>query len=309
MHNYLIECKYYNLVKDKVLELKDKHNISSTPTTYYDLSDCGISNVLDDCNTFGLFSSTKVIVVDNLDDKSVLEDDFLSLIKYLNNPMNDVLLILCCNKLDDRKKITKNLKSSLSVVKIDINISDFIKSKLVGYKINSSVINKLVDFSCNDFDKVSNDIEILKSYKVNDKIILVEDIEEIITKKLGDSNELVFELSRSIANHDKVNALRVYKELLGYNIEPISIISLIASTFRIMYQVKVLSRSGLNSSMIASKLGEKSSYRITKTMEVINNYSKDEVFKIIKSIADTDLLMKSSDQDNKYLLEMFILNI
>ena len=76
-----------------------------------------------------------------------------------------------------------------------------------------------------------------------------------------------------------------------------------------MYQVKVLSRNNFSNASICDKLGEKSVYRISKTKEVINNYSVKEIFDIIKSIADVDLLMKSSDQDNKYILEMFIINL
>ena len=128
-------------------------------------------------------------------------------------------------------------------------------------------------------------------------------------EKLGDSTELTFAFSRSLAEKDKKRALEQYFKLLNYNIEPLSIIGLIASQIRIIYQVKVLEKQRLSNDEIASMLGEKNSYRIKKTKELTRYYSEDELLELMKTLADMDYKLKTTDSDPNNLIELFILNL
>ena len=49
-----------------------------------------------------------------------------------------------------------------------------------------------------------------------------------------------------MAEKDKHGALKTYNELLEYQFEPLSIIGLLESQFRLMYQSKVLYNEGLS---------------------------------------------------------------
>ena len=53
----------------------------------------------------------------------------------------------------------------------------------------------------------------LKNYKIDDKVITKEDIEELVVKKLGDSKDLTFAFSRSLAEKDKK---MLYKNIMNY---------------------------------------------------------------------------------------------
>jgi len=100
-----------------------------------------------------------------------------------------------------------------------------------------------------------------------------------------------------------------YRELLSYDIEPLSIIGLLASQIRIVYQVKLLEKRNLSDKEIANMLGEKSDYRIKKTRELTRCYEDEELLKLMQELAEMDLRIKTSDVDGNSLLEMFILNI
>ena len=93
--------------------------------------------------------------------------------------------------------------------------------------------------------KIYNECEKLKNYKMEDKTITKEDITELVMKKLGDSKDLVFSFTRSLAERDRKASLKKYKELLTYNIEPLSFIGLLARQIRIIYQVKILEKRNL----------------------------------------------------------------
>ena len=102
---------------------------------------------------------------------------------------------------------------------------------------------------------------------------------------------------------DKKEALKKYKELLSYDIEPLSIIGLLASQIRIIYQVKLLEKRNLRDKEIANILEEKSDYRITKTRELTRLYSEEELLKLMQELSEMDLKLKTNDVDGKSLLE------
>ena len=131
----------------------------------------------------------------------------------------------------------------------------------------------------------------------------------MVVKKLGDERDLTFAFSRSLAERDIKNSLLKYHELLNYNIEPLSIIGLLASQIRIIYQVKLLEKNRLSDREIADTLGEKSDYRIKKTRELTRLYSEDELLGLMQKLSDMDYKIKTTDVDGKNLIEMFIINI
>ena len=89
----------------------------------------------------------------------------------------------------------------------------------------------------------------------------------------------------------------------------LSIIGLIASQIRIIYQVKVLEKQRLSNDEIASMLGEKNSYRIKKTKELTRYYSESELLELMNTLADMDYKLKTTDSDPNNLIELFILNL
>ena len=140
-------------------------------------------------------------------------------------------------------------------------------------------------------------------------LITEDDVRTIVDKKLGDSKDLTFSFSRSIALRDKKSALKRYKELLSYNFEPISIIGLLSSQIRIIYQVKLLEKEKMSDHEIANMLEEKSDYRITKTRELTKLYTEETLLHLLQELSNIDFKMKTTDLDANALLEQFIINL
>ena len=164
----------------------------------------------------------------------------------------------------------------------------------------------LDEYCLGDFTKIVSECDKLKNYKCDDKIITCEDIDALVNKKLGDSRDLTFSFSRSLALKDKKDALEKYHELLEYNIEPLSIIGLLASQIRIIYQVKLLEDK--KDREIADILSEKE-FRIKKTRELTRLYSRNELLRLMQKLSNMDYRLKTEDIDGNSLIELFILNI
>lgn len=308
--NYLIEGMDYLSVYEKLEELIGKNSFEDATRSKYDLSEVLLEKAIEDLNTYGMFSNKKVIIISNFDKMNIEENenDINNLFKYLDNATSDNLLFILAGKFDERKKITKDLKKYCEFIKVDIDPNSFIKENLAGYKLESGVINLLIENTLGDITRLYNECKKLKNYKINDKYITKNDVLELAVKKKGDSTEITFQFSRALAEKNKKQALLLYKELLDYLVEPLSIVGLLGSQFRIMYQVKVLEEKGLRNDDIASTLKEKP-YRVMKTKELTRYYSKREILDLIIKIEDIDFKIKTMSVDANSLIELFILNI
>lgn len=308
MNNYLIEGSDYISVNNKISEIIKKNGFSDASISKYDLSEGLLDDALEDLNTYGLFSDKKIVIINNFDKMDPLFNKPEELLKYVENSSSLNLLFVVSDKYDDRKKIIKDLKKKMEFIKISTDPVVFTKSCLEGYKVENGVINLLVNNTLGDVTRLYNECNKLKTYKINDKYISKDDVEELSFKRLGDSTETTFQFSRALAEKDKKSALKLYQELLNYKIEPLSIIGLLASQFRIMYQVKNLEEKNMRNDEIASSLKEKP-YRITKTRELTRYYSKREILDLMIKLEDIDLKIKTTSVDANTLIRLFILNI
>lgn len=307
-NNYLLESEDSYLVSMKIEELIDKCSFKDSPIHSYDMEEVPLSNALEDLDTYGLFSAKKVIVISNIESLTTEgnEKDIEHFFKYFKDFLDTILVIVIAKKLNNTKKITKELKKNLEYISLTTNAVDFVKKELQGYMLENGVVRALVSYTLEDIGRLHQECEKLKLYRMDTKKIALSDVEELVIKKLGDSRDLTFEFVRTLASKDKKKALSKYQELLSYAVEPLALIGLLASQFLIMYQVKVLEKRGLSNNEIASMLGEKP-YRIQKTRELTSYYSDYELRTILRKLADMDLKIKTTDVDGNFLIEIFIL--
>lgn len=310
-NNYLIECNDSLSLKNKIQEIIKTSGFSDISKTYYDIDEVELSSALEDLDTYGLFSTKKIIIIENIENLNIDQNQKAidHLIKYLSNPNSENLLFITAKKLNNTRKLTKDLKKYMEYISVSYNAVDFTKRELKDFKLENGVIKRIVTDCLEDITKIHNECQKLITYKYDEKEITLEDVLLLVNKKLGDVSEMTFDFVRSLAAKDKKSSLKKYQELLNYEIEPLSLIGLMASQFRIIYQVKILQKENLSNDEIAKILGEKSSYRISKTKELTPYYSEHELLEILRKLADIDVQIKSSDVDGKFLIELFILNI
>ncbi len=310
MNSYLLESTDSLSLKKERESIIQKEKFNDAVISYYDLEENTLENALEDLDTYGLFSEKKVIVIQNIDfiKYDDCKDDFEHLYRYIKNPNPNNLLIIEANKLNNTLKTTKELKKNCIYQEIVINNKEYIKNALKDFKIDNSTINYLEEYCLNDLTKIATECEKLKNYKWEEKTITKKDIEEIVVKKLDDSKELTFSFIRALGSKDKRLALQQYQELLSYNIEPISMLGLIASQIRIIYQVKLLEKKNLSNKEIADILEEKSDYRIMKTRELTRYYTEEELLLLLQKLQEYDYLLKTESVDGNHLIEMFIIN-
>ena len=312
MNSYLLESNDEVALQKTINELIKKNNFEEALISTYDLEESSLSQALEDLDTYSFLSPKKVVIIRNIEtinpDSSKKELEHLY--NYVANALETNLLIVVARKLNNTLKFVKDLKKNFTYLKCEVDLAEFIKDFFKDYTLESGVVRILEDYCNGDISKLSNECHKLKDYAYQTKKIMKKDVYELVEMKLGDSRDLTFAFVRSLAEKNKQEALKNYKELLNYNnTEPLAIIGLIASQIRIMYQVKVLEKEHLSNKEIALKLGEKSDYRIAKTKELTHFYSEEELLKLMIKLEEIDFKSKTQDVDYNFLIDMFIINM
>ena len=113
-NNYLLESESTVLIKDCIDKIIKKNGFDDATISSYDLEEVLIDNALEDIDTYSFLSSKKVIIIKNLflekDDKKIQH-----LLKYIDNPNKDNLLIITTDKIDSRLVLSKKLTKSKNI--------------------------------------------------------------------------------------------------------------------------------------------------------------------------------------------------
>jgi len=96
--------------------------------------------------------------------------------------------------------------------------------------------------------------------------------------------------------------------LLKLNEEPIKIIALLASKFRLMYQASELSKKGYTEEQISEILNVHK-YPVHLAIVAGYKYNPKILIKYLNDLADLDIGIKTGEKDNKLALELFILSL
>ena len=228
--------------------------------------------------------------------------------KYLENPDPNKLLILSTKELDNRKKITKELKKRVEYIKIENNPLEIIKNELKEFTIDNKSINLLLEYTNNKIDRIKSECDKLKLFKEKEKKITIEDIKSLCFKDSIDTNNLAFDLIKYIASKNKKEAILTYRKLHENNTEDLGIMALLESQIRLLKQVNSLIAKNEKKDSIATIL-KTHPFRISKTIELLKDINNSDIDSLIRNLAKLDLEIKSGIIEDKKTLEMLILNL
>ncbi len=305
---YLLVNENSYFQEKKIKELKEKN--PTYEVIRYDLKEIPLSKVIEDLDTVGFFSSHKMVIVDNpffLTSEGSKEEkiDLTFFEKYIANPNPDNTLILCCSKLDERKKIVKQLKKVATCLTLEVSPETIIKDNLEDYQMDFQTKNLLIEKCGSNYERLEQELTKLKLYTYDTKKITKEDVDLVVVKE---EDENIFDLIDAIVTKKKDVAYTIYQTLLEHSEEPIKILIQVANQFRLIYQAKVLNQEHQQEQEIASFL-KVHPYRIKLALQKGHNYSQEELLKILLQLSYIDESLKNGTTFQNTGFEFFLLNL
>ena len=307
---YLLYSGDGAILNKEINDLEKKLDISDNDIIYYNIDD--IDGIINEASTIGMFSLNKFIII-NMDsyfkDKKDIPNINL-LENYFDSYNSNSYLVFVCNSdsIDSRKKIVNLIKKYGIVKKLEVNdnyLNDYVNNYLKdnGYKINNGDVVYFINRVGNNINNVTNELDKLMLYKINDKIINRNDIDLLTVENIDDS---IYDLVNCILKNDNEKAIKLYNNFIDNGMDVNQIVAIIAAQIRLLYQVKILYNSGKSNDEIAKILEFKSVYRVKYLLSDSYYYSESDLVKYLSKLADIDNAIKTSNGDGNMLMQLFI---
>ncbi|HAQ06788.1 MAG TPA: DNA polymerase III subunit delta [Bacillus bacterium] len=285
----------------------------------YDLEETPIESALEDAETFPFMGETRLVILQNpaflTSDKTKgkVEHNLAKLEEYLSQPAPYAIVVFSApyEKLDERKKITKELKRKAVVIEAkkltEQELKVWVKERaaLSKVEIEDDAIELLLSLSGTNLFMLTSEIDKLALYAGDLKSINKEIVDRLTARSLEQN---IFSLVDKVVNRNVEAALRIYYDLLKQNEEPIKILSVISGQFRLIYQVKELSRKGYGQQQIAGNL-KIHPFRVKLAAGQAGAFSDEELTRIMKLLADADFQMKTGGMRKEMLIEMILFQV
>lgn len=307
---YLLYSSDGAILNKEINDLEKKLDISDNDIIYYNIDD--IDGIINEASTIGMFSLNKFIII-NMDsyfkDKKDIPNINL-LENYFDSYNSNSYLVFVCNSdsIDSRKKIVNLIKKYGVVKKLEANdnyLNDYVNNYLKdnGYKINNGDVIYFINRVGNNINNVTNELDKLMLYKINDKFIDRNDIDLLTVENIDDS---IYDLVNCILKNDNEKAIKLYNNFIDNGMDVNQIVAIIAAQIRLLYQVKRLYNSGKSNDEIAKILEFKSVYRVKYLLSDSYYYSESDLVKYLSKLADIDNAIKTSNGDGNMLMQLFI---
>ena len=320
MNNLYLLSGDDEFAKEEYLEkLKENFGELKKGINYLMFDKDNISSLGSEISTYSFFSNSKFIVVnvpksrkqsnedsDEEVDYKISASDWLSddLEEKILDMMDDITLVFI-EVGSSKGKLFKFVSTNGKAVSFEKKKPYELVSWLNAYalskdmQMSKDVCEYFLDVCGSDKIRISNEIEKLISYCDNN-VITKNDIDSVCTMT---SEVIIFNLTDNLGLRNKKKALENLEGLLS-NKEPIQkILVMITRHIKQLIIVKECLEQGLN---IEKELGIKS-YPATKYKSQVRNFTKIELIKLFKELAELDINSKMSNIDIKVGLQSVLM--
>lgn len=288
----------------------------------YDGNNTLIQEIIDDANYIPLGFDRKVVAVDNCyflikpkpRNKIESDQDYKVLFSYLRNPNPDCDLILTVptSEIDTNGDLFKLIKEVGKITEIKdpdakewnqyvkATVNDYIK-KNPGNRIDNDALMELVDRTQGDIPLLRNSVIKLFLYTNH---VRYEDVLLLVTRPLEDNT---FQLFNYLLNNEIEKAIGLFRDLQVSNVEPVTIIGMLANQFRLLNEVVFLSKKGYDNDSIAKELNIKP-IRVQILKRQTYAMSEKAIHRTLDDLFNLDLKIKSGLVDRFYAFELFLIN-
>ncbi len=257
-----------------------------------------------------LFGDARIVVIREIQELTQEESEEVS--SYLENSDEGVHLVLWHKGgvkgkalLDKIKKANPTLVSA-EAIKKDGDKAEFIRAEFArsGRKISAGAITALIDALGSDMRELAGACSQLSADVEASKTIDEKDVEKF---QQGRVETTGFDVADAVLEGKVEAALISLRQALATGVDPVLIVSALASSIRTMAKVSSLPRNS-NSYQAASSLGLPP-WQIDKARRQLAGWSPTTLSSAVISLAECDSDIKGASADPIYALERTILAI
>lgn len=292
-------------------EDEDPNNI-----IHFNLNDTPIDDVIHEAESFPFFGQQKLLIVHDsyiFSGKKApagMTHTIEKLEAYVKDPSDFSVIVFLApyEKLDKRKKITKTMLKSAETIEVNpasgketkVYIQEFFKER--GFAVENEPLDLLLRLTDYNLSLAMREAEKLAMYLYGESVITTDAIEKLVSKSLEQN---IFDLNERLLNKNVKEAIELYQDLLTQKEDPIKILALMISQFRLLIQVKILKNKGYQQSDIASIL-KVHPYRVKLAGQKEKQFTQSALSKAHHLLITADYEVKTGKVNPELQVELFI---
>lgn len=311
---YLLEKKKQEIINNTIPP--EERDLS---VTIHDARETSVQEALDDCQTISFLGGNRVVIVKDAyfltteKAREKVDHNLDSLLSYMEKPSEDAVLVIMVpyEKLDNRKKVVKNLKKLAAVYEAKSlkggQLFDWVykRTREQGVSISTEGINLLISYIGSNLYQLENEIIKMALHIGPGNELEVQHIEQLVSRTLEQD---IFKLINAIVSKRAEEAFLLLEDMFRQGEDSIKIINLIARQFRILFQLQELKKEGLSNGQIASKI-KLPPFLVNMNMNLSVQYEGNELLGILSQLTELDYQMKTGQVSKELALESFIAKI
>ncbi|MEJ1308528.1 DNA polymerase III subunit delta [Enterococcus faecium] len=300
------------IVKKIQLEGEDDLNFLS-----FDMENASLDEVVAEAETLPFFGDQRLVFVENpyfLTGEKVnngIEQNTDLLTAYLKEPLESTVLVFFApyEKLDERKKVTKQLKKTAIIINVQQLNEKEVRQYLMNTLENSSIkmersaIDLFLRLTDLDLSKMMRELQKLVLYGQNQQQITVREVEELVPKTLEHN---IFDMTQYILKGKTEQALRLYEDLVMQGEETIKINAILLSQLRFFLQTKFLVKIGYQQANIAETL-KIHPYRVKLAMQEVKKFDEHLLVQLFDQLVEMDYQIKTGQIEKELSFQLFVL--
>ncbi|MBE5860126.1 MAG: DNA polymerase III subunit delta [Butyrivibrio sp.] len=273
---------------------------------HYEGDSINPGEVIDMAETLPFFAERRVIVIEN---SGFFKKGCPELADYLKNQSETTVFVFVESNVDKRNALYKAVSKQGLAISCDTPdeqmLSKWVASKIKAEnkRISPRAIAYFITRVGTDMSNMSNEMDKLVSYCLGRDEITENDIDAVCANWL---TSRIFEMTDAITQRNQQKAIEIYYDLLALKTAPEMILALIARQFNLMLQTKEMVEKRIDSSSIAKTLGLLP-FVGSKYVELVRNYSFDDIKQSLDLCLESDYLVKSGKLDHVISVEMIII--
>ncbi len=299
---YLVK-QYKDKLVSSLIDVKDTMNFS-----LYKGDNAKVEQIADSALTMPFFSDRRVVLVE---DSEFFKKGSEELEKLMSELPDTTVLIFVETNIDKRNKLYKTVSTKGTVASFDTpdekTLLIWLKSLFTKEGINASdsAIYYLLESVGMDMNNLFNEVEKLKSYCIEKKVVSKEDVETLCTNQVEGK---IFDMMDALSKRDKKTTMDLYNDLILLREPAMRILFLITRQFNILLKIKLALQTESDSGRIAQAV-KVPPFTVKKYIAQCKGYTYQELLDRVSWCQKADTDIKSGAMKDGLAVEMLIFNL
>ncbi|MDO7865032.1 DNA polymerase III subunit delta [Brochothrix thermosphacta] len=281
----------------------------------FDLTETSIEVAIGEAESVPFWGDRKVVILQRptflTSEKDKVDHQIKGFENYLNEPVPFTILVIVAglDKLDARKKISKLVQKNAVVIDAtapnEQSLLRWLSERATALNMDYELaaMQELMVLTNFQLSVAIQELEKIALF-VNGGLMTVQIVEDMVVRSLEQN---VFQLTEKVVNKETGKALRIYQDLIKQKEEPIKILALLISQFRLMNQVKIMKKKGYSDPEMARTL-KVHPYRAKLAAQSVRNIELIHLQTALAALAKADFELKTGRGLPGQKVEWFIFN-